>query len=305
MKKYFSKVFALLLGVVVTLISCNNAEEVINLEEQGRIETAPVHIQVANFSMSIDDMPEVPTRAEVTPANYNNVKELTLAFYSGSTEILKEIQVRSDNPTNYETFGEFTCNLPAGSYTMVVVGRGVFSGDAFSLTSPTLAAYTSDYVSETFCATQSVTVTTTQALDLSVTLNRIVTLLAILSTDTRPADAAKIRITSSAGNYSFNPTTGLGTGDPGFTADLTLKSDVGKTIGVGAYAFIASDELTTDITLDVLDTNNQVLFRKSIPNVPLKRNRQTTLSGALFSPSATTASFTLETDWIPAITVTY
>jgi hypothetical protein len=227
-----------------------------------------------------------------------------LAFYSGSTEVTKITQVKDDD-TTYETFGEFTCNLPAGSYTMVVVGRGVFSGDAFSLTSPTLAAYTSDYVSETFCATQSVTVTTTEPLDLSVTLNRIVTLLAILSTDTRPADAAKIRITSSAGNYSFNPTTGLGTGDPGFTADLTLKSDVGKTIGVGAYAFIASDELTTDITLDVLDTNNQVLFRKSIPNVPLKRNRQTTLSGALFSPSATTAAFTLETDWIPAITVTY
>ena len=304
MKKSFSKVSALLLGVVVTLTSCNNTEEVVNLEEQYSVGTVPVHIQVTNFSMSVDDIPGVPTRAEVSPANYNNVKELTLAFYSGSTEVTKITQVKTDN-TTYETFGDFTCNLPAGSYTMVVVGRGMFSDDAFSLTSPTQAAYTSDYVSETFCATQSVTVTTTEALDLSVTLNRIVTLLAILSTDARPADAAKIRITSSAGSYSFNPTTGLGTGDPGFAADLTLKSDVGKTIGVGAYAFIASDELTTDITLDVLDTNNQVLFRKSIPNVPLKRNRQTTLSGALFSPSATTAAFTLETDWIPAITVTY
>ena len=304
MKKSFSKVSALLLGVVVTLTSCNNTEEVVNLEEQYSVGTVPVHIQVTNFSMSVDDIPGVPTRAEVSPADYNNVKELTLAFYSGSTEVTKITQVKTDN-TTYETFGDFTCNLPAGNYTMVVVGRGVFSGDAFTLTSPTLAAYTSDYVSETFCATQSVTVTTTEALDLSVTLNRIVTLLAILSTDTRPADAAKIRITSSAGCYSFNPTTGLGTGNSGFTVDLTLKSDVGKTIGVGAYAFLAADELTTDITLDVLDTDNQVLFRKSIPNVPLKRNRQTTLSGALFSPSATTASFTLETDWIPAITVTY
>lgn len=304
MKKIFSKVSALLLGVVVTLTSCNNTEEVVNLEEQYSVGTVPVHIQVTNFSMSVDDIPGVPTRAEVSPANYNNVKELTLAFYSGSTEVTKITQVKTDN-TTYETFGDFTCNLPAGSYTMVVVGRGMFSDDAFSLTSPTQAAYTSDYVSETFCATQSVTVTTTEALDLSVTLNRIVTLLAILSTDTRPADVAKIRITSSAGCYSFNPTTGLGTGDSGFTVDLTLKSDVGKTIGVGAYAFIASDELTTDITLDVLDTDNQVLFRKSIPNVPLKRNRQTTLSGALFSPSATTATITLETDWIPAITVTY
>ena len=304
MKQIFSKVSALLLGVVVTLSSCSDSEDVMYLEEQVSVVTAPVHIQVANFSMSVDDIPEVPTRAEMSPANYNNVKELTLAFYSGSTEVTKITQVKDDD-TTYETFGDFTCNLPAGSYTMVVVGRGVFSDDAFSLTSPTLAAYTSDYVSETFCATQSVTVTTTDALDLSVTLSRIVTLLAILSTDTRPADAAKIRITSSAGCYSFNPTTGLGTGDSGFTVDLTLKSDVGKTIGVGAYAFIAADEQTMDITLEVLDDRGDVLFRKSIPNVPFKRNRQTTLSGALFSPSATNVTITLETDWIPAITVTY
>lgn len=304
MKKNFSKVSALLLGTVVTLISCNNAEEVINLEEQGRIGTVPVHIQVTNFSMSIDDMPGAPTRTEVTPASYKNVKELTLAFYSGSTEITKITQVKDDD-TTYETFGEFTCNLPAGSYTMVVVGRETNDGDAFTLTSPTQAAYTSDYVSETFCAAQSVTVTTTQALNLSVTLNRIVTLLAILSTDNRPAEAAKVRITSSAGGYSFNPTTGLATGTPGFTVDLTLKSDVGKTIGVGAYAFLSSDELTTDITLEVLDDGGDVLFRKSIPNVPFKRNRRTTLSGALFSPSATTATITLETDWLDPITVTY
>jgi hypothetical protein len=306
MKKSFSKVFALLLGVVVTLTSCNNTEDVVNLEEQCSVGTVPVHIQVTNFSMSVDDIPESPTRAtdSPNPAENDNVKQLTLAFYSGSTEVTKITQVKDDD-TTYETFGEFNCNLPAGSYTMVVIGCGAGTNDAFSLSSPTQASYNSEYVRETFCATQSVTVTTTETLDLSVTLNRIVTLLAILSTDTRPADAAKIRITSSAGSKAFNPTTGLATGNPGFTVVLTLNSSVGQKIGVGAYAFLAADEQTMDITLEVLDDGDNILFRKSIPNVPFKRNRRTTLSGALFSPSATTATITLETTWLDPITITY
>ena len=304
MKKSISKVSALLLGVVVTLSSCNNTEEVVNLEKQCSVRTAPVHIQVANFSMSIDDIPEAPTRSTESPADYQNVKELILAFYSGSTEVTKVTQVKDDD-TTYETFGEFTCNLPVGTYTMVVIGRGVSPSDAFSLVSPTQATYTSEYVRETFCASQNVTVTTTEALNLSITLNRIVALLAIYSTDTRPSNAAKIRAIWSAGSKSFNPTTGLAVGDVGFTVDIIPSAAVGQTIAIGSYGFLAADEQTLDITLEVLDDGDDVLFRKSIPNVPFKRNRRTNLQGALFSPSATTATVTLSTTWLSDLTVPF
>ena len=42
---------------------------------------------------------------------------------------------------------------------MVVIGRDVLEGDAFSLTSATVAGYTSERVRETFCAKQSVAIT--------------------------------------------------------------------------------------------------------------------------------------------------
>ena len=53
-----------------------------------------------------------------------------------------------------------------------------------------------------------------------------------------------------------------------------------------------------DITLEVLDNDNQVIISKVIQNVPFKRNRMTALRGPVFTPAATTVSFTLEEDWI-------
>ena len=50
-----------------------------------------------------------------------------------------------------ENFGDFSLTLPLGSYTMVVIGRDVLEDDAFSLTSATVAGYTSERVRETFC----------------------------------------------------------------------------------------------------------------------------------------------------------
>lgn len=319
MKKNFSKISAfvngtaLMLGTalsVVTLTGCTtDPEEVMNLNDQEQLPTAPVHIQVSNFTMSIDDIPDSQTRGDdevpsPNPAENKTVGELTLAFYNGSTEVLKQTQVKSDH-TTYETFGAFTCNLQAGTYTMVVIGRSTVANDVFSLTSPTVAAYSSEYARETYCATQSVTVTTTAALNLSVTLERIVTLLAIYSTDNRPSNATQIRTIWSAGGKGFNPTTGYATVNTGFTVVAHPSTNVGATIAIGSFAFLTEDEQSINITIEVLDDNDNVLFRKSLSNVPFRRNRQTTLSGALFSPSATSASFTLQTDWLDPITVNY
>ena len=140
--------------------------------------------------------------------------------------------------------------------------------------------------------------TSAEALNLNVTLSRIVTKLGILSTDSRPEGAAKIRTTYSAGGKSFNPTTSSATSNTGFTQINNLTKPVGQTIGISNFAFLATDEQTMNITIDVLDANDEVLISKTISNVPFKRNRLTALRGQVFTPSATTASFSLETSWL-------
>lgn len=305
MKQFNLKEAALMLGATafVAFSSCSNAEELLNQVEQGRGVTVPVRVQVSAFTMSQSDLPDALTRSttDPDPAENDNVQELTLAFYAGSTEVFKQIQSKSA-PATYETFGEFSCDLPAGTYTMVVVGRDHHDGDEFSLTSPTAAEYTSERARETFCKTQSVTVTNTEALDIDVTLNRVVSLLAVQSTDTRPEEAVKIRVSGSAGSKRFNPTTGFALGNTGFTVVSTPSN---AKINMAVYTFLVTDEQTMDITLEVLDASEDVLYRKVIPNVPFRRNRKTTLSGALFSPSATAAAITLNTEWLSHVTVNF
>lgn len=268
-----------------------------NPQNQETVPTVPVHIRVNDFSVSLGDIPDSQTRAVQDPTSYKALKYLTLAFYDAEgSSIYNATQVKAA-PSTFSTFGEFACNLPAGTFTMVVIGRDWSEGDEFSLTSPTVAAYTSERVRETFCASQSVTVTNSTPLDLSVTLSRIVAQLNILSTDTRPEGISKIRTTYAAGSRSFNPTTGLAIGNAGFSLTNTPSTAVGQAINVLNFAFLSTDEQTMDITLEVLGNSDEVLITKVIRNVPLKRNRKTILSGPVFSPSTSAISFMVETAW--------
>ena len=264
---------------------------------------APVTVRVNGFSVTQEEMASGgTTRATQTAASYTGVGAIDLAFYSGGTEVYKHTQLRGDN-TTYTTFGEFSCNLPIGTYTMVAIARGYFDGDVFTMTSPTAAGYTSERPRETFCASQSVTVTAAGA-DASVTMNRIITQLNIISTDQISSGVAKIRTTYGGGSKSFDPTSGLATDDNGFSLTNSPTVKDGH-LGICNFAFLATDEETMTITIEALDADNHVLFTKSVPGVPLKRNRQTTLTGAIFTASASSAAFQVETAWIEGNTVNF
>ena len=297
----------LMMAAIALLAATGCTNESVETEVANQKATAPVTVRVSDFSITTEEMPSGggTTRSAVNPASYDGVGAIDLAFYSGGTEVFKTTQIKSDG-TTYSTFGEFECNLPVGNYTMVVIGRGYFDGDVFTLTSPTVAGYTSERARETFVKTQAVNITSADPVNLSATLNRIVAKLEIISTDTRIDGVGKIRTTYSAGGKSFNPTTGLATSNTGFNLTNTPSAAVGATIDVGSFVFLATDEQTVNITIDVLDTNEDVMFTKYVANVPLKRNRQTVLSGPLFTSTAITSSaFQVETDWLPDNTVNF
>ena len=255
--------------------------------------TAPVTVNVENFRITIDTFSD--TKSAVDPASYTYVSALDLAFYNGDTQVFKATQIKGDN--TYTTFGQFSCSLPIGTYTLVAIGRAHFEGDEFSLTSPTSASYSSERPRETFCYTQTVTITNTSPLNLSITLNRIVSAFKIVSTDNRPAEITKVRTTYHKGSKSFSPTSGLGLDDEGFSQINNPSTAVGAPIGVTSYVFLTSDEETMDVTIEALNNNNVVLYSKTLQNVTFKRNRMTRGQGTVFSTTSS-AGFQLETDWL-------
>jgi hypothetical protein len=294
MKKFFAAFIVLLAAT-----SCANESLETGVENNAEQATAPVRVRVSNFSITTEEMPSGggTTRAAENPGGYFEGGAITLAFYDAAGhETYKTTQIKGDG--TYTTFGEFTANLPVGHYTMVAVARYYYAGDAFTLTNPTAAAYTSERPRETFTKVQSVTVTSATPLDLDVTLNRISSWLKIISTDGRPASAIKIKTTFAKGGKSFDPSTGLATVDTGFWQTNNPSTAVGATIEVNAVPLLYTDEESMNITIEVLDADENVIGTKVVNNVPFKRNRVTKLTGAVFTAGTSGAGFKLETTWL-------
>ena len=260
----------------------------------------PVRIFVNDFTITQDTLPSKDGIPE-----YNGVKAVTLAFYKADgSEQYKVTQFRADAST-YTTFGDFSLSLPMGSYTMVVLGYGLNDGEpAITLTSPTEATFGTYPARETFVATQAVNITNTNAVQISATLSRVVSKLKVHSTDERTENAVNVRIAFSAGGKTFNPTTGLATTNTGFSNTQALLGDPGQNTNSSTYLFLATDEQTVTVTIDVLDALEASISHKVVENVPLQRNRQTTLTGSLYDANATT-DFEINTTWLSELEVPF
>jgi len=282
----------LMAGIILFAASCSSESDVtVSNTEDGR---ATVNVHVNSFTSEQEEFASTRGMTRATDVNdATSVKIITLAFYSGGEEVYKQTQFRSDAST-YEPFGVFSTSLSVGSYTMVVIGYG--GTTEITLTSPTSAAYPSKAF-DTFVHTETVNVNTTSNLDLSATLNRIVTRLKLQTTDNMPTNVAKVKVDIAAGGIGFNPTTGFATVNNGFTNEIVPTSGYGSTTSFSSYLFLVTDEQTMNVSITVLDASDNVLFSKNVTNVPMKRNRTTTLRGKLFGADATTA-FSVEADWL-------
>lgn len=302
--KYLNVFFA---AFMLLAASCSNDESLdLGVNTSREQAVAPVTVRVNDFSVSQSDFPAEarPMTRGTAVADYSNVKYLTLAFYaSNGTEVFKHTQERG-NLEESETFGEFATSLSLGNYTMVVVANA--GNNAITLTSPTAATYGNANPMDTWATTQEVNITGTEAVNLSATLDRIVSALSVQSTDNRPSEVPPTRITYAAGGKSFSPSSGLATSNTGFSITLEYPaSTIGTTTYVGGYLFLASDEQTMDVTIETLDAEGAVLFSKTVDNVPLKRNRQTRLTGRLYSADVAASGFQINTDWLTVHNVNF
>lgn len=297
MKKFF-----VFLGLS-SLMACESGNGILTGSEMNE---EPIE---ANVSVRVNDFlivqEEMPTTRTTSVENYNGVKFLTLAFYkSDGTEQFKATHAKDSMPEG-ATFGEFTTSLPMGSYTMVVLGYALYNDDALTVTSPTQAEFTVNAPRETFAATQAVNVTSTSALNLSTTLNRIVSQLKVISSDNRTANISNVRMTFSAGGKRFSPTTGLATVNTGFSNRVGISSAVGAKSASISYLFLDTDEQDIDVAIETLDADGNTLFSKTIEDVPFKRNRVTKLTGAMYTNSGIAGAFAVSTDWLSEINVNF
>lgn len=258
---------------------------------------APVKVHVNGFAISQEEF-SFKTAQDV--ADYDGVNAVTLAFYKADgTEAYKTTQFKTD-----ANFGEFSLSLPMGSYTMVALAYYTNENSVLTLTSPTEASY-NVRARETFAYTQALTISNTDAVDISATLCRIVSMLTVVSTDGKTADVSNVRMTFSAGGKDFNPTTGFAITNTGFANTVGNSASVGATSTSSTMLFLATDEQNIDVTIETLDADGNTLFSKTVNNVPFKRNRVTKLTGAMYTNTSTAGSFQVETAWLAEENVSF
>lgn len=291
----------MLAGLLLLAQSCGHNAEVENNPGEAK---APVRVHVSDFAFTSEPFPDAQTRADVDPNNYKGIQAIDIAIFAADKQVYAATQLK-DVTTTYTTFGEFECSLPMGTYTMVAVARNKGEGDVFTITSPTQAAYTSDRARETFCCTQNITVSSTEPVDISPVMSRVMARFQLVSTDQMPSSAATIRTTYGAGSKSFNPTTGLATDDDGFTVTNTAHANTAGVLDVFSIVFLAANEATMPVTVEALDANQMVLISKTLPAVHFKRNQITKATGAMFTPGSSSFTFLLDTDWLPQENITF
>lgn len=292
----------MLAGLLLLAQSCSHNAEVDSNPGEAK---APVRVHVSDFAFTSEPFPDAQTRADVDPNNYKGIQAIDIAIFAADKQVYAATQLK-DVTTTYTTFGEFECSLPIGTYTMVAVARNRSDGDKFTITSPTQAAYTSERARETFCCTQSITVTGKAPVDISPVMNRVMAQFLLLSTDQAPSAATTLRTTYGAGSKIFNPTTGLATDDNGFSVtNRVVPDDDDGTIAVFSIVFLSANEETMPVTIEALDAKQSVLISKTLPKVHFKRNQITKATGAVFTPGTSNFSFLLNTDWLPDENITF
>ena len=291
--KKVSFIFVALMGMMAA--SCGNESgELSNEQTVEQSQLVPVRVHVEGFSLSQEEFSGAQTRAAQDVADYSGINAVMLAFYKGDgTEVYKSTQAKGD-----ADFGEFSLSLPMGSYTMVAVAYYNSDASPLALTSPTAAAFTGTRAYETFATTQAVNITNTSAVDISATLNRIITQLKVVSSDGKTADVSNVRMTFSAGGKDFNPTTGFAITNTGFANTVSNSASVGSTSTSLSFLFLATDEQNINVTIETLDADGNTLLSKTVNNVPFKRNRVTKLTGAMYTNEALSGTFQVETAWL-------
>lgn len=158
-------------------------------------------------------------------------------------------------------------------------------------------------VSDTFWRDYTVTINSSSASVVTIDLDRIVSKMRVSVSDAIPEGAASINITPATWYYGFNYTTAAPcaprTSQP---VSIALPESVIGTTGLGSSIFGFSDAVQwkTDVAIDSRTSSGTVIGSASVVDVPVERNKITTLSGTLYAP-VNTHAITLNTDWTEPI----
>ena len=278
MKKAF-----LCLAAVCCLVACNHQ----NTPEP----TQEVTFHLSSFQQSTAPM-GMPAKAPIYDEAENGTALTDIYVFDGGIEVLHQT-------SDMEEFGTFTLNLTHGNHNLSFIAT---RSTGISIDGSTM---TMETVRSTFGKVLALSVsssTTAQEL----TLQRITGKMVITITDEFPSNANEIEFVIDPRYKDLSTSTLCAINGESVTQRVSCNSKVGKTDQAYTFALLApslTDEYTADVTINVYNSNGDIIHAVSIADVRLAANTQTLLSGKLFR--GTDAALNIDHTWKSDIVGTF
>lgn len=299
---------------VVTLplfASCQSATDE-TMPSEGEDNLCTINFAINNYQqISLDDLSDLAsTRAQTVPTNHpSTLAHLIVAVFDAESgqPVIEPIQHDyADYETDPYSYPMFTVTLPYGTYRIAILGYN--GSKACQITSANEINWAEGYVPHTFLYTEELTIDKNTVIDKKISLRRVVSAFHLTAEDAVPADLKKMRfISTTDGGTILDATTGFAMQSTGYKYDINVPSDYAGEKGLECtfYIFLPEQELTTNLTVQALGTEDEVLFERNFTDVPLRINTMTTWRGEMFTKQSEEGSmgFTFEwdTEWTDII----
>lgn len=252
-------------------------------------DTLP-EIKERNVSFTIDyQMSGIDSPKTKVVSNLGSfAKNLIFYDYVNGEKVQEKFYSSSD-----EDYGRIEIGLTDGDHTLVFVGH---NSEEANFLYPNLSF---DKIKDTFVYTSQLTVDSNTDSEQLITLSRAVGKILITATDAIPDDATALRISINSYYPTFDVSTLAASGDAKQEVRTFTYSSANKGVKNSTYSifcFANDKSYTTDMTIELLGANDNVLCSNSLHNVPIKKNSQTKITGALFSFVAW-GSIVVQGDW--------
>ena len=251
----------LLSAIMLTIIACNQ-----NTPEP----TQEVTFNISAFQQSTTPM-QAPAKAPIYDESEGGTELTDIYVFDGGVQVLHQT-------SDMEEFGTFTLNLTHGNHNLSFIATRS-TGISIEGSTMTMGA-----VRSTFGQTLSLNVSAATDAQ-SVTLDRISGQMSITIKDAFPADANEIEFIINPRYSELNVATLCATNGQEVTQRVSCTSKVGKKDQTYTFALLApslTDEYLADVTINVYNSNGDIIHAVSIADVRLASNTKTLLSGEVF-----------------------
>lgn len=292
---------------IILLCACSSNTE--DLKQQAIV---PVEVTLNGLDVVVQPDASSSHRNLRATASEAGVTRIAFKVYNNNGE---EVYSEEKNSATDEDFDHVKVPLHIGKYTFVAVAHKARTTESSvaNITSATEASLPELYIPSVVYATKldvEVEGNTTQ----NVTMNfgkRVTATFLLNVTDAYPDNVEAVEMTfnptkeAAESPYAFNPTTGLAPTELSYKvnfqrASSSKSSFTGRRLSL--VVFLTAEEQTSDVLINMLDAKNEVLYTKTLHNVPLRQHSITRATGTFFT-SSVTGDFTFDNNDDPEVEI--